>query len=93
MPTRTEFRRRLQAVREANAPAQRITSLGMHFVPAPDGTPVLVLVEINVSRLLATLGPKVCRNKCGMSAAGGGAVRVSLATPDARELCAQLRTP
>lgn len=91
--TRAVLRQRLQAIARANTATQRLTSLGMHYVPAPDDTPVLVVIEINVPRLLAILGPKVCRNKCGMSAGCRGSVRVSLATPEAREICAQLRHP
>lgn len=92
MSARAELRQRLSDVARLNKPAQRLTSLGMHFVPAPDGTPVLVLIEINVQRLLATIGEKVCRNKCGMSAGCKGSVRLSLATPEAREVCAAQRT-
>lgn len=89
MSAREKLRRRLADIAGLNKPAQRLTSLGMHYVPAPDGTPVLVLIEINVPRLLATVGEKVCRNKCGMSAGCKGSVRLSLATPRDREICAE----
>lgn len=91
MSTPSELRSILNDIARLNKPAQRLTSLGMHYVPAPDGTPVLVLIEINVPRLLATVGQKVCRNKCGMSAGCRGSVRLSLATPEAREICASAR--
>jgi hypothetical protein len=87
MNAREKLRQRLSAVASLNKPAQRLTSLGMHYVPAPDGTPVLVLIEINVPRLLATVGQKVTRNKCGMSAGCKGSVRLSLATARDREIC------
>lgn len=84
---RADLRDKFRRLAQVNPKAQRVTSLGMHYIPAPDGTPVLVSIEINVSRLLATIGPKVCRNKCGMSAGCRGSVRVSLATPEAFDIC------
>ena len=88
MSARSELREVLGEIARLNKPAQRLTSLGMHWVAAPDGTPVLVLVEINLARLLATIGQKVTRNKCGMSAGCRGSVRLSLARPEDREVCA-----
>lgn len=93
MPTvvqqaRADLRDKFRKLTQVNPHRQRMVNLGMHYIPAPDGTPVLVTIEINVSRLLATIGPKVCRNKCGMSAGCRGSVRVSLATAEAIEICA-----
>lgn len=60
----------------------------MHFMPAPDETPVLVSIEVNVPRLLAILAKRVGKSKRGVASIGRGSVRVALATPEAREVCA-----
>lgn len=86
---RIEYRRKRARVAAANAPTQRLTSLGMHFIPAPDDTPILVHVEINVGRLLTELCWRVCKSKRGMATAGRGAVRVSIATPEGFETVAR----
>ncbi len=87
---RADLRQRLEAIARANTSTQRLTSLGMHYMPAPDGTPVLVLVEVNVPRLLAVLCERVAKSKRGVASSGKGSVRVSLATPEAREICASV---
>ena len=86
---RTKLRRNLKRVRAVNVETQRLTSLGMHFIPAPDDTPILVQVEVNVGRLLTELCWRVCKSKRGLATAARGAVRVSIATPDGFEAVAR----
>ncbi|MBL9187885.1 MAG: hypothetical protein JNK23_10425 [Opitutaceae bacterium] len=90
---RSEFRQRLAGVRASNAAAVRLTSLGMHFVPAPDETPVLVTVEINVPRLLAVLGPRLFKSTRGVASSGKGSLRVSIATAEGHEVAGRTRAP
>lgn len=86
MSTRTELRQSLEGITRLNAPAQRLTSLGMHYIPV-DEQPVLVLVEINVPRLLAVLGKRLRKSKRGVAGTAHGAVRLSVATAEGREIC------
>lgn len=88
---RSTLRDNLAAISAANPPAARLTSLGMHYLPAPDETPVLVTVEINMSRLLAILRARVFKSKRGQASMGKGSVRVSVATPDGLEVLGALQ--
>lgn len=65
----------------------KFTDLGMHFTDV-DGTPVLVTVEVNVPRLIATLGKRLAKSKSGMARMANNAVRLSIATAEGREVCA-----
>lgn len=86
MNTRAELRQSLEGIARLNAPAQRLTSLGMHYIPV-DGSPVLVLVEINVPRLLAVLGARLRNSKRGVACGAKGALRLTVATAEGREIC------
>lgn len=87
MKARAELRAILDDIARLNKPAQRLTSLGMHYI-AVDEQPVLVLVELNVPRLLGVSAKRLRESKRGVVSFGKGAVRVSLATPEGHELCA-----
>lgn len=85
---RTELRGILDEIARLNKPALRLTSLGMHYIGVEDH-PVLVLVELNLPRLLAVSSRRLVESKSGLVSFGKGAIRVSIATPEGREICAQ----
>jgi len=65
-------------------PAPSFTNLGMHFVAAGREV-VLVQVEINVRGLLAKNARRLIKSKRGVACLSGGAVRMTIATPDDQE--------
>lgn len=67
-------------------PAPVFTNLGMHFVNVSADRVVLVQVEVNVRGLLAVHGRRLVKSKSGRACLSSGAVRMSLATPDDREI-------
>lgn len=67
-------------------PAPVFTNLGMHFVNVSANQVVLVQVEVNVRGLLAVHGRRLCKSKVGKASASSGTVRMTLATPDDREI-------
>lgn len=89
---RAALRKKLLAIARVNTATQRLTSLGMHYIPGPGDSPILVLIEVNVPRLLVMLGQRCCKSKRGLASAARGSVRISLATAEAHEICGELRS-
>ena len=89
---RSKLRHSIARITQLNKPAQRLTSLGMHYVEV-DEQPVLVLLELNVPRLLAVASNRLIASKRGLASFGKGAVRVSIATPEGLEICGVSREP
>lgn len=85
---RAEIRSSLERNRRHAVVEPRFTDLGMHYIDVA-GEPVLVAVEISVPRLLAVLGKRLVKSKGASARAVNGSVRLTIATADGRELCAQ----